>query len=172
MSYLLSQICHDLNCVMCDLSHSLKHLIVSLNHYHDNHLYPLDKDHFVELLQKFIYEVRDTDGQPFCWKTMQKIVKGLQDGLKDTCKILSLFWNVFWVMNMISFSTSSARSKAWLKIPCVSYPSILTTANFKCIEASVYNYSNQHLPRVIFGFVIASRMAPCFWGFLSGCSPE
>lgn len=45
-----------------------------------------DKDHFVELLQKFIYEVRDTDGQPFCWKTMQKIVKGLQDGLKDTCK--------------------------------------------------------------------------------------
>lgn len=45
-----------------------------------------NKDHFVELLQKFIYEVRDTDGQPFCWKTMQKIVKGLQDGLKDTCK--------------------------------------------------------------------------------------
>ena len=26
-------------------------------------------------------------------------------------------------------------------------------------------------PRVIFGFVITSRMATCFWGFLSGCSP-
>ena len=40
-------------------------------------------------------------------------------------------------MNMVSFSTSSARSKARLKISSVSYPSILTTANFTCIEASV-----------------------------------
>jgi hypothetical protein len=26
-------------------------------------------------------------------------------------------------------------------------------------------------PRVIFEFVITSGMAPCFWGFFSGCSP-
>jgi hypothetical protein len=41
-----------------------------------------------------------------------------------------------WIMNMVSFSTFSARSKAWLKISSVSYPSILTTANFTRIEAS------------------------------------